>query len=83
MTSLTLFFKFREKGTNLQQTADAIGWEYRDCMLGIGKYAELDKPDALHLLATTSSDLHKEQQKRQLQLEQSSHVEQKALQSSI
>lgn len=52
-------------------------------MLGIGKYAELDKPDALHLLATTSSDLHKEQQKRQLQLEQSSHVEQKALQSSI
>lgn len=82
LTSLTLFFKFREKGTNLQQTADAIGWEYRDCMVGIGKYAGLDKPEALHLLATTSADLHKEQQKRQLQLEQSSHAEQKALQSS-
>jgi hypothetical protein len=82
LTSFTLFFKFREKGTNLQQTADAIGWEYRDCMVGIGKYAGLDKPEALHLLATTSADLHKEQQKRQLQLEQSSHAEQKALQSS-
>ncbi|SRR6266566_378412 len=82
LTSFTLFFKFREKGTNLQQTADAIGWEYRDCMLGIGKYAGLDKPEALHLLAMTSADLHKEQQKRQLQLEQSSHVEQKALQSN-
>jgi len=82
LTSFTLFFKFREKGTNLQQTADAIGWEFRDCMIGIGKYAELTKPEALHLLAKTSADLHKEQQKRQLQLEQSSHAEQKALQSS-
>lgn len=83
LTSFTLFFKLREKGTNLQQTADAMDWEHMACTLGIGKYTGLDRIEALRLLATTSEDLRKEQQKRQLQLEQSSHVGQKALQESL
>jgi magnesium-transporting ATPase (P-type) len=82
LTSLTLFFKFREKGTNLQQTSDALDWEHMACTLGIGIYKGLGKADALVLLAERAEALRKEQQQRQLQLEQSSHAEQKALQSN-
>src|SRR6266699_3903095 len=80
LTSFTLFFKFREKGTNLQQTADAMDWEHMTCTLGIGRYAGMAKADRLPLLADRAEALRKEQQQRQLQLEQSSHAEQKALQ---
>jgi|SRR6266487_3764623 len=82
LTSLTLFFKFREKGTNLQQTSDALDWEHMACTLSIGIYKGLGKADALVLLAERAEALRKEQQQRQLQLEQSSHAEQKALQSN-
>ncbi len=82
LTSLTLFFKFREKGTNLQQTSDTLDWEHMACTLGIGIYKGLGKADALVLLAERAEAFRKEQQQRQLQLEQSSHAEQKALQSN-
>jgi len=82
LTSLSLFFKFREKGTNLQQTSDALDWEHMACTLAIGIYKGLGKADALVLLAERAEALRKEQQQRQLQLEQSSHAEQKALQSN-
>ncbi|MHB8596160.1 MAG: DUF4231 domain-containing protein [Ktedonobacteraceae bacterium] len=82
LTSFTLFFKFREKGTNLQQTADSMDWEHMACTLGIDRYKGLSKDAAQVLLAEQAEALRKEQQKKQLQLEQSSHAEQKALQSS-
>jgi hypothetical protein len=81
ITSFTLFFKPREKGANLQQTADAMDLEYTACNLGIGDYeAEEDEDDALMLLAKRTEALRKDQQQRQQQLEQSSQAEQKALQ---
>ena len=52
------------------------------CTLGIGMYKGQSKADALVLLAERAELLRKEQQQRQLQLEQSSHAEQKALQSN-
>ncbi|MGI9058318.1 MAG: DUF4231 domain-containing protein [Ktedonobacteraceae bacterium] len=82
LTSLTLFFKFREKGTNLQQTADAMDWEHMACTLGIGHYKGMTKEVAQVELAEKAEALRQEQQKKQLQLEQSSHSEQKALQST-
>lgn len=82
LTSFTLFFKLREKGTNLQQTADTMDWEHLACTLGIGKYKGLTDAEKYVLLAETAEQLRQEQQKRQLQLEQSSHTEQKALQSA-
>jgi len=82
-TSLTLFFKWREKGTNLQQTADSMDWELMACTLGVGVYEGVtSKEDRLTLFAKRTEALRKEQQQRQLQLEQSSHAEQKALQSN-
>ncbi len=82
-TSLTLFFKWREKGTNLQQTADNMDWEHMACTLSIGAYEGIaNKEDRLTMFAKRAEALRKEQQQRQLQLEQSSHAEQKALQSN-
>ena len=80
LTSFTLFFKLREKGTNLQQTADAMDLEHKACNLSIGLYKGLSRDDALILLAERTEALRKEQQQRQQQLEQSSQAEQKALQ---
>lgn len=82
LTSFTLFFKFREKGVNLQETANRMDWEHMACTLGIGQYEGKSREDARRLLAKTCELLRQEQQKRQVQLEQSSHAEQKALQAS-
>ena len=82
LTSLTLFFKFREKGANLQETADKLDLEYMDCIHGIGDYKHLQQDKALVILAERAEALRKEQQQRQLQLEQSSQSDQKALQST-
>ena len=82
LTSLTLFFKFREKGANLQETADKLDLEYMSCTLGIGDYKHLPKDEAIVILAERAEALRKEQQQRQLQLEQSSQAEQKALQAT-
>ena len=82
LTSLTLFFKFREKGANLQETSDKLDLEYMSCTLGIGDYKNLQKDEALVILAERAEALRKEQQQRQLQLEQSSQADQKALQST-
>ncbi len=80
LTSITLFFRLREKGANLQQTADEMDLEYTACSLGIGDYKGMDEREALTLLIERAEALRKEQQQRQQQLEQSSHAEQKALQ---
>ena len=80
ITSLTLVFKPREKGTNLQQTADAMDLELTAYNLGIGDYEDKDNDKTLTILAKKTWSLRKDQQQRQQQLEQSSQAEQKALQ---
>ena len=80
LTSITLFFKFREKGFNLQQTADAIDMELKAYQLCIEDYEGLDNDKASAQLTKRTERLRKEQQKRQQQLEQSSQTEQKSLQ---
>jgi hypothetical protein len=77
-STFLLFFKPREKGTNLQETADAMDLEFKACGLGIEPYAGLDEEKALLLLAKRTEDLRKDQLQRQQQLEQSTQNEQKA-----
>src|SRR5260370_883137 len=59
LTSFTLFFKLREKGTNLQQTADAMDLEHKACNLSIGPYKGLSRDEALILLAERTETLRK------------------------
>lgn len=81
ITSLILVFKPREKSANLQQTADAMDLELTAYNLEILHYDIGDRDKASKTLVTKIWHLHKEQQQRQQQLEQSSQVEQKALKS--
>lgn len=73
-----MFFKPKDKATNLQQTADAMDLEHTACSLRIGVYIGLDDKDAHVKLAERAETLRKEQQQKQLLLEQASHVEQKS-----
>ncbi|HEX2909222.1 MAG TPA: DUF4231 domain-containing protein [Chloroflexia bacterium] len=76
LTGITLHFRFREKGFNLQQTADSIDLEYNAHRLGIHDYSKFDERQSLTLLAERIESLRDEQQKRQQQLEQSSQGDQ-------
>ncbi len=66
------YFKFRERGFNLQQTANAIEKESNSFELRIRDYAENVEDDAaMRLYAERIEDLKEEQRNRELQLEQS------------
>lgn len=67
------FFKFRERGSNQQQTADAIRKHHQAIMLGIGDYAEGEEIEKLRKFARNVEELKDEQRKRELQLEESSN----------
>lgn len=67
----TGYFKFRERGFNQQQTADAIEKEFNAVDLRVGEY-DSDEEAALKLYAQRVEALKEEQRKRELQLEQSS-----------
>ncbi|WP_424891166.1 DUF4231 domain-containing protein [Streptomyces sp. XH2] len=69
---LTAYFKFRERGFNEQQTADAIEKEYKGVELRIGDYSGGGEQDVLARFAQRVESLKDEQRKRELQLEQSS-----------
>jgi hypothetical protein len=70
----TGYFKFRERGYNQQQTADAIEKEYNAVDLRVGDYDTAEE-EALKLYAEKVEALKEEQRKRELQLEQSSTYE--------
>ncbi|MCO5992990.1 DUF4231 domain-containing protein [Actinoallomurus rhizosphaericola] len=70
--ALVGYFKFRERGFNQQQTADAIEKHYRGAELRIEEYSEGDEKRVLQLFAQNVEVLKDEQRKRELQLEQSS-----------
>jgi Protein of unknown function (DUF4231) len=66
----TGYFKFRERGMNSRQTADAIEREQNAVTLGIRGYRGLAKDEALALFAEEVESLREEQQKREQQLDQ-------------
>jgi Protein of unknown function (DUF4231) len=68
----TGYFKFRERGFYLQQTADAIDEELNALALGIGKYKGKEDDDALADFADNIERLKSEQRKREQQLDQPS-----------
>jgi hypothetical protein len=70
--ALVGYFKFRERGFNQQQTADAIEKHYRGVELRIDDYSGDDEKKVLRLFAQNVEALKDEQRKRELQLEQSS-----------
>jgi hypothetical protein len=74
--AFTGYFKFRDRGFNQQQTADAIEKEFNSAELLIWDYRSLSADEALTLLAQRVEALKEEQRKRELQLEQSSREEQ-------
>jgi hypothetical protein len=68
----TGYFKFRERGFNQQQTADAMEKEYNAVDLRVGDYTNNDEQQALKTYAEKVETMKEEQRKRELQLEQSS-----------
>jgi hypothetical protein len=74
---VTGYFKFRERGYNLQSTADEIEKHYNASQFMLDDYANQDgvalpEADRLRLFARYVERLKEEQRKRELQLEQSS-----------
>lgn len=74
---VTGYFKFRERGYNLQSSADEIEKHYNASQFMLDDYAaqngrHLPEADRLRLFARHVERLKEEQRKRELQLEQSS-----------
>ncbi|WP_327157678.1 DUF4231 domain-containing protein [Streptomyces tubercidicus] len=75
---VTGYFKFRERGYNLQSTADDIEKHYNASQFMLDDYAGTDpanplsEADRLRMFARYVERLKEEQRKRELQLEQSS-----------
>lgn len=75
---VTGYFKFRERGYNLQSTADDIEKHYNASQFMLDEYAgsdpgnPLSEADRLRMFARFVERLKEEQRKRELQLEQSS-----------
>lgn len=75
---VTGYFKFRERGYNLQSTADEIEKHYNASQFMLDEYAgsdpnsPLSEDDRLRIFARFVERLKEEQRKRELQLEQSS-----------
>ncbi|GAB1339783.1 hypothetical protein ACE1SV_63730 [Streptomyces sp. E-15] len=76
---VTGYFKFRERGTTSQSTADDIEKNYNASGFQLGDYAGLEETPRLILYAGTVEKIKEEQRKREIQLEQStSHDERSA-----
>ncbi|MFF2546825.1 DUF4231 domain-containing protein [Kitasatospora sp. NPDC058063] len=75
---VTGYFKFRERGYNLQSTADEIEKHYNASQFMLDEYAgsdpnnDLSEGERLRMFARFVERLKEEQRKRELQLEQSS-----------
>jgi hypothetical protein len=76
---VTGYFKFRERGTTAQSTADDIEKNYNASGFQLGDYEGLEESPRLILYAGTVEKIKEEQRKREIQLEQStSHDERSA-----
>ena len=76
LTAIITLFRPRERGYNLQQTADAIDYEISCADRGIYGYKNLSDREAYTKLAEEVERLRNEQRKRQQQLEQASETKQ-------
>ena len=74
LTAMITLFRWRERGHNLQQTADAIEFEISCYKKGIFGYKNLSDEEAFTRFAEEVERLRNEQRKRQQQLEQSSET---------
>lgn len=74
LTAMVTLFRPREKGYNLQQTADAIEYEISCANKRIYGYEGLDERQVFTKLAQEVEKMRNEQQKRQQQLEQASET---------
>lgn len=70
ITSVMGYFKFKERGFNLQQTADSIEQEVTALDLAIPPYNLPDEKENLELFAERVEALRIEQRKREQQLDQ-------------
>ncbi|MFH9871627.1 SLATT domain-containing protein [Streptomyces lydicus] len=70
ITSVMGYFKFKERGFNLQQTADAIEQHVTALDLAIAPYNLGDEKENLRLFAENVEALRVEQRKREQQLDQ-------------
>ncbi|MFF2165128.1 DUF4231 domain-containing protein [Streptomyces sp. NPDC058175] len=68
---VTGYFKFRERGTTSQSTADDIEKNYNASGFQLGEYEGLEEAPRLILYAGTVEGIKEEQRKREIQLEQS------------
>jgi hypothetical protein len=62
------FFRLRERGSQLQKTADLIEIEFRAVELGIKDYSGQKKMDALRIFVERVEELQSENMTRQRQL---------------
>lgn len=70
ITSVMGYFKFKERGFNLQQTADAIEQHTTALELAIAPYNRPEEKENLELFAENVEALRIEQRKREQQLDQ-------------
>ncbi|MFJ4966554.1 DUF4231 domain-containing protein [Streptomyces sp. NPDC088729] len=81
---ITGYFKFRERGYNLQSTADDIEKHYNASQFMLDDYAGTDpsqplsEQERLRMFARFVERLKEEQRKRELQLEQQSSTEERS-----
>lgn len=67
------YFKYKERGFYLQQTADAIESEWEALEAGVGRYKESNEDNEEEMLALFSDKIHRlksEQKQRQQSLDQ-------------
>ncbi|QVQ50482.1 DUF4231 domain-containing protein [Spiractinospora alimapuensis] len=70
-TGILGYFKFRDRGVNLQRAADDLEYEYNSVELGINSYRNEENTDKrLKLFAEKSESIKIEQRKREQQMEQ-------------
>ncbi|WP_173101326.1 SLATT domain-containing protein [Actinomadura verrucosospora] len=70
-SGFTGYFKFRERGFYLQQTADSVDEEFQSLHLGVGRYKNIDsEEEALSEFAERVEAIKSEQRKREQQLDQ-------------
>ncbi|MEU6482019.1 DUF4231 domain-containing protein [Streptomyces sp. NPDC047017] len=77
---VTGYFKFRERGTTSQSTADDIEKNYNASGFQLGDYAEMEEIPRLILYAGTVERIKEEQRKREIQLEQSTSRDERSAQ---
>jgi hypothetical protein len=77
---ITGYFKFRERGTTSQSTADEIEKNYNASAFQLGDYKGLGEDSRLILYAGTVEKVKEEQRKREIQLEQSTSRDERSAQ---